>query len=212
MQAIIFDCDGTLVESETLANEVMVELVGEQGLSLSTEYALTQFRGAKMADSVAHIENLLGRRLPDDFVPTLRARCEKAFQARLHAVDGALDLVRSLTVPFCVASSGPLEKMKLTLSVTELLPYFEGRLFSSYEIGSWKPEPDLFLHAAKALGVAAHACAVVEDSLPGIQAGIAAGMRVFALQMHTANHEMPNGVTTISHLSDLRRFMDKASC
>jgi HAD superfamily hydrolase (TIGR01509 family) len=206
MQAVIFDCDGTLVESERLANEVLVELVGEHGLNISADYALTQFRGAKMADSIAHLEGLLGKSLPDDFVPTLRTRCAEAFHDRLQPVDGALELVRSLSVPCCVASSGPMAKMQLTLSITGLAPYFEGRLFSSYKIGSWKPEPDLFLHAAHALSVAPESCAVVEDSLPGIKAGVAAGMQVFALQMHATDITMPDNVTVLRHLSELRRY------
>ena len=208
MQAIIFDCDGTLVDSETLGNEMLVELAREHGVQIAMDEALLRFRGEKMGNSVAYLESLLGERLPPDFVPTLRARSAVAYRRRLCAIDGALELVRSLTLPMCVASSGPLEKMQLTLSITGLLPFFEGRLFSSYEIGSWKPDPALFLHAAHSLGVNPASCAVVEDSLPGVEAGIAAGMQVFALHTPGAFTELPPGVTPIGHLSELQAHID----
>src|SRR3954451_12710581 len=133
MKTIIFDCDGTLVDSEVLSNEVLVEAVAEHGLSLSLEDAIASFLGGKMADCIAQLEARLGRPLPADFVPLLRARTADAFRTRLRPIHGALDLLRSLSSPFCVASSGPREKIELSLSLTGLLPFFEGRIFSSYE-------------------------------------------------------------------------------
>jgi len=203
MTATIFDCDGTLVDSEVLAHEVIVEAVAEHGLLMSVDEALVEFRGGKMADCVAIFEARLGRALPEDFVPTVRARMAEAFEDRLQAVEGAVDLVRSLAGPFCVASSGPPEKIRLSLSLTGLLHHFEGRIFSSYEVGTWKPDPRLFLHAAASLGVEPHRCAVVEDSLPGIQAGLAAGMRVFAYQPHGIDSEIPAEVVIVKRLSEL---------
>jgi HAD superfamily hydrolase (TIGR01509 family) len=207
MKATIFDCDGTLVDSEVLANEVLVEMVAEHGLSLSVDAALAQFRGGKMAEIVDQIEVWLGRSLPDSFVPDVRERTADAFRARLKPVDGAIDLVRSTTGPFCVASSGPPEKIRLSLSLTGLMPFFEGRIFSSYEIGSWKPDPGLFLHAARAMGVEPQECAVVEDSLPGIQAGVAAGMKVFAFQPYGVDPKIPPEVVIVKQLSDLQSMI-----
>lgn len=203
MKAIIFDCDGTLVDSEVLANEVLVEAVAEHGLMMPLAEAVACFRGGKMAECVAEIERRLGRSLPEDFVAQLRRRTAEVFRSRLRAVDGALDLVRSLRPPFCVASSGPREKIELSLSITGLLPFFQGAIFSSYEVGVWKPEPGLFLHAARAMGVAAEECAVVEDSMPGIRAGLAAGMAVFAFQPHDVDPEIPGHVPVIRHLAEL---------
>ena len=204
MRAVIFDCDGTLVDSETLGNEVLAECVAEVGLVLTPEEALRRFRGRKMADCVAEIEALLGRALPPSFVPELRRRMAAAFRARLRPAPGALELVRALRLPIGVASSGPREKIELSLAVTGLLPYFEGRVFSSYEVGSWKPDPGLFLHAARALGAVPEDCAVVEDSVPGFVAGLAAGMTVFALQAEGGADALPAGVHVVRALSDLR--------
>jgi HAD superfamily hydrolase (TIGR01509 family) len=178
--AIIFDCDGTLVDSERIGVEVLVEVASEHGAVLDVDTALQRLRGLKMAECVSRIEDHCGVKLPDTFVPEIRRRTAEEFRRRLRPIDGARDLLESLRVPFCVASSGPREKIELSLSVTGLLPLIGDRIFSSYEVGSWKPHPGLFLHAAAAMGMDPSSCAVVEDSAPGIEAGIAAGMQVFA--------------------------------
>lgn len=214
MRAIIFDCDGTLVDSETLSNEVLVEAVGEHGLVLSVYEAMSAFRGWKMADCVAQLEARLGRRLPATFVPDLRARTAHEFRSRLRPVEGALELVQSLSklpVSICVASSGPMEKIELSLSLTGLLPFFEARIFSSYDVGVWKPDPGLFLHAADAMGIAPRDCAVVEDSLLGMRAGLAAGMTVFAFQPHGVDPSTPAETMPLMKLMDLRGLLAKSA-
>lgn len=177
-ELVIFDCDGVLVDSETLGNRILVEFVAEFGLTLKLEEAILLFKGCKMADCLAVIEQRVGRKMPQDFVTQLRARTATAFERELLPVQGIEAALDKINLPICVASSGPIEKIKLALRVTNLLPRFEGRIFSSYEIGSWKPAPDLFLYAAKNLGVNAPFCTVVEDSILGVRAGIAAGMKV----------------------------------
>ncbi|RYZ01193.1 MAG: HAD family hydrolase [Myxococcales bacterium] len=180
LQAIIFDCDGTLVDSETIGVQVLAEVAAEGGAVFSPAQALEHLRGLKMAECVERIEQWCGLKLAPEFVPQVRLRMAEAFRLRLQPMAGARELLASLSQPFCVASSGPRAKIELSLSLTGLAPLVNGRIFSSYEVGSWKPEPGIFLHAAAALGVSPSACAVVEDSEPGIRAGIAAGMRVYA--------------------------------
>jgi|SRR5579883_3377873 len=177
-ELVIFDCDGVLVDSEALGNRVLVAFVAEFGLTLELEEAMLLFKGCKMADCVAVIEQRLGKKMPADFVGQLRARTAEAFEHELRPVEGIEAALDQINLPICVASSGPLEKIKLALRITNLLPRFEGRIFSSYEIESWKPAPDLFLHAAKNMGVQARYCTVIEDSVLGVRAGIAAGMKV----------------------------------
>lgn len=202
-ELVIFDCDGTLVDSEGLSTTAMSQHAARHGLVLPPDEALELFRGARMSDCVAEMESRLGRSLPDDFVPTLREATAKAFRRELHPIPGALELVASLEQPSCVASSGPLEKMRLSLGLVGLLDAFEERLFSAYEINSWKPEPDLFLHAAGEMRAAPERCAVVEDSLPGVLAGMAAGMKVFALQPHGVDPRIPGEVTVVESLTEL---------
>jgi HAD superfamily hydrolase (TIGR01509 family) len=121
-----------------------------------------------------------------DFARKVRAAQALRFAEGLAVIPGAFELLGGLQIPFCVATNGPREKVELTLSLTGLRPYFPEHVFSAYEVGIFKPDPGLFLHAAKALGVAPQHCAVVEDSLPGIEAGLAAGMRVFCLLPESA--------------------------
>jgi HAD superfamily hydrolase (TIGR01509 family) len=180
LEAIIFDCDGTLVDSERIGMEVITEVASEHGALLDVDSALHRLRGLKMAECVARIEDQCGVKLPSDFVPKIRRRTADEFRRRLQPVDGARELLTSLRVPFCVASSGPREKIELSLSITGLLPLIGNHIFSAYEVGSWKPHAGLFLHAAAAMGVDPSWCGVVEDSAPGIEAGAAAGMHVFA--------------------------------
>lgn len=180
VSAVIFDCDGVLVDSETIAVRMWVEMAGELGLELPWSRAMHQFKGGAMATNVAWLESQLGRHVPDDFVETFRARLGIRFEQELEPIAGVRAVLDGLEVPYCVASNGPREKMDVTLSVTGLMPYFESRIVSAYEVGSFKPDPGLFLRAAELLEVAPERCAVVEDSLTGIRAGVAAGMRVFA--------------------------------
>jgi HAD superfamily hydrolase (TIGR01509 family) len=203
-EAIIFDSDGTLIDSETLGNQVIVDYVAELGLKLSLEEAVAAFRGRKMADTLNLIEQRLGRALPEDFLPELRERMALAFEAHLQPMPGVPALLDALRVPYCVASNGPHEKMQVSLRATGLLPYFGERVYSAYEVGSWKPEPGLFLYAAHSMGVAPTRCAVVEDSILGVKAGMAAGMRVFG---YTPSGDADGlgaaGARVFSHMDEL---------
>lgn len=176
---VIFDCDGVLVDSEPLGNRILVEAVAELGLVLGFEESLEAFRGRRMAECVSLIAGRLGRAVPEDFVPTVRARAAESFRHELQPIPGIHAALSEIPHPVCVASNGPPEQMALSLTVTGLLSRFAGRLFSAYEVQCWKPDPGLFLHAATACGASPARCAVVEDSVPGVQAAIAAGMTVF---------------------------------
>ena len=178
-ELVIFDCDGVLVDSEMLGNQVLVQFVAKLGLDLKLEEAIALFRGCKMADCVAIVEQRLGQPTPPDFVNDLRTRTAEAFKHELRAINGIEQALAEIHVPVCVASSGPPEKIRLALQVTGLLARFEPHIFSSYQVGSWKPEPDLFLYASTKMDVRPAACVVIEDSILGVRAGIKAGMKVF---------------------------------
>lgn len=205
--AVIFDCDGTLVDSEpigaaALADEARALVPG----AAFDERDLLAFKGQSMALNLDFIARRLGRVLPPDFEARARARMAQAFRERLQPIPGAMELLRSLRVPYCVASNGPLHKMQVSLEVTGLLPWLEGRIYSAYDVGSFKPDPGLFLHASQAMGVAPERCAVVEDSHPGIEAGLAAGMTVYALPAASPlPPDWTGRVTMIDGLDDLSR-------
>jgi HAD superfamily hydrolase (TIGR01509 family) len=182
IQGVIFDCDGTLVDSETISLKVLVDFVAEFGLVIPHEEAMERFAGGQLPIVFAEIEAKLGRPLPEDFLDQFRGRQLAALGESVEPIDGAHELLSSLDRPFCVASNAPLNKVRLCLETAKLMELIpDNQLHSAYEIDIWKPEPDLFFKAATAIGVPPAGCAVVEDSGYGIDAGLNAGMKVFAL-------------------------------
>jgi HAD superfamily hydrolase (TIGR01509 family) len=178
LELVIFDCDGVLVDSEPIANRVLYEALIELGLEVDAAETERATRGLSMASVLTWAEAKLGRPLPKGFLEAVQSRTFAAFRAGLEPVPGVAAALERISVPVCVASSGEAEKVRLTLGLTGLLPRFEGRIFSATEVARGKPHPDLFLHAARAMGAEPAACAVVEDSRPGVEAGRAAGMTV----------------------------------
>lgn len=178
IELVIFDSDGVLVDSEAIACRVMAEAATAVGAVMDLHEATDLFRGRKMALCVEEIARRAGRVLGDGFISEVRSATTLAFDQELKPIEGihqALDLIRQ---PYCVASNGPLEKLTHALGLTQLYTRFEGRIFSAYEVGHWKPDPGLFLHAARTLGTDPARCVVVEDSVTGVTAAKAAGMRV----------------------------------
>jgi HAD superfamily hydrolase (TIGR01509 family) len=181
---LIFDCDGVLVDSEPLSNTCFACALAREGLDWSVEETMRRLMGRSMKSCVEIVEGVLGRRLPDDFVDRLQADTMQAFHdSPLQPVRGIADVVDAIEAAgaaTCVASSGGLDKMRVTLGITGLWNRFEGRIFSASEVPRGKPFPDLFLYAALRMNEPPFACTVVEDSLPGIEAARAAGMRTIA--------------------------------
>lgn len=182
IDAVIFDCDGTLVDSETLGFETILERAAALGFVAAEGEDMLALKGQSMPLLLQTIARRLGRALPPDFEVELREAMAAKFRERLQPIPRAAETLARLHVPYCVASNGPRHKTLLTLGVTGLLPLFEGRVFSAWEVGEFKPSPALFLAAAQAMGVAPERCAVVEDSEPGVRAGLAAGMKVHLLR------------------------------
>ena len=176
---IIFDMDGTLVDSEGLSARAFLELLPE--LPYDEAGMAARYRGRKLALIMAALEQEIGRELPEDFEPRYRAIVARLFDTELQPIPGAGEMLGALDIPFCVASNGPLFKMRQALGVTGLSRFFEDRMFSAYDVGAWKPDPGLFLHAAAAMAAEPAECLVVEDSWLGVEAALAAGMRACKL-------------------------------
>jgi HAD superfamily hydrolase (TIGR01509 family) len=181
---VIFDCDGVLVDSEPLANQSFSRALKPHGLDWSVEETMRRLMGRSLKSCVEICEAELGRKLPDDFVEKMQAVTYQSFRdAPLQPVPGVKEAVLALQaagLATCVASSGSPEKMKFTLGLTGLWELFDGRIYSATQVPRGKPFPDLFLHAAIAMNEQPFDCIVVEDSVPGIQAARAAGMRALA--------------------------------
>lgn len=186
--ALIFDLDGTLVDSEAPGLDVLHGMAAALGAPWARHEMHAHFGGVPMARCIRVIaQHLPSGQSPLDevaFLLQLRANMAARFREGLNEIPGAMALLHSLQarqMSFAVATNGPREKADITLGITGLRPLLGERLFCAPEVGSFKPEPGLFLHAAAALGCVPGTCAVVEDSLPGLQAGLAAGMQVFSL-------------------------------
>jgi len=180
-ELIVFDCDGVLVDSEPIANRIMAQAISALGWPLTAAECIARFKGHHLDTVIAAIEDRLGRPVPGDWLPDLRAATDAAFERELEPVPGvvaALDAVAASGMATCVASQGPLEKMAVSLRVTGLGARFEGCIFSAYQVERGKPHPDLFLFAAETMGAQPRACVVIEDSPLGVIGATAAGMRV----------------------------------
>ncbi|MGH2868443.1 MAG: HAD family hydrolase [Solirubrobacteraceae bacterium] len=182
LELVIFDCDGVLVDSEPISNAVLAQALTREGLPTSAASALDEFRGLHMRDVVARSEERLGRALPAGWIESYEQARADAFRRSLVATPGAAEAVRAVIAAgpaVCVASQGRPEKTELTLSLTGLRELFgTDAVFSAYSVARGKPQPDLFLHAAAAMGARAERCAVIEDTTVGVTAAVAAGMRV----------------------------------
>lgn len=178
---IIFDCDGVLVDSERIANEAFAKLLyREFGLSFSLRDMFDIFVGNSASQCVDIIEDLTQNKMPETFVNQYQTEINKALAESVQAVNGIDTILAQLEIPFCVASSGSHEKMALTLGKTNLLDHFKGKINSTSDVAQGKPHPDIYLHAAKRMGInCSERCLVIEDSPLGVQGGVAAGMTVF---------------------------------
>lgn len=203
---VIFDCDGVLVDSERLAIDIDVAMLAELGWPMSRDEAVERLVGRSFADISADIATHLGRPLPDGWDTEWRRRLRDILDTDLTAVDGvevALDALAARGVPMCVASSTGHEGLRHSLGLTGLHDRFAGRIFSAAEVPRGKPAPDLFLHAARTLGVPPDRCAVVEDSLHGVAAARAAGMPAFAYAAGLVpTHRLAGPTTTV--FTDMR--------
>jgi HAD superfamily hydrolase (TIGR01509 family) len=181
MRAILFDFDGVIADSEVLANRVLAEFITELGSPCTLEDCLGRYAGLRWADAVPLIERDIGGRLPEDFPSRIRDRIHARYDTELRAVEGVETfLARFSEVPRCIASSSSLKGIAHCLEILGLAQHFTN-VFSAEQVPRGKPNPDLFLFAAEKMGVAAAQCLVIEDSVNGVKAAVAAGMTAIGL-------------------------------
>jgi HAD superfamily hydrolase (TIGR01509 family) len=178
---VIFDCDGVLIDSETLAGKVLNDGLLQLGLESTVAECHAKYRGRAFADCLIEIEESLGRRVPDGWVEGLRGAMMDGRTAGIPAMPHAQEVLAALSnkgLALCVASSSNIPYLERMLGATKLLPFFGGNVFSASMVARGKPAPDLFLHAAAQMGHPPETSLIVEDSVPGVGAARAAGMRV----------------------------------
>ncbi len=209
VKSVIFDCDGVLVDTERAMISVLLEMTREFGVDMELDDAVKAFSGRQILETIEVLQTRAGRIFPPDFEEDFRVRAYNRFRQGIEPVPGIQKLLDGLKVPYCVASSGPREKILLNLKLAGLLGYFpEHHIFSSYDINSWKPDPGIFLHAADVMGFHPQATAVIEDSIAGVEAAVKGGFRVFAISHEENRHELAErGATTFGQMRELPELL-----
>ncbi|NGO11718.1 HAD family hydrolase [Streptomyces sp. HC44] len=204
---VIFDNDGVLVDSEPISNKLLAAYLTELGHPTSYEDSLRDYMGAAMHRVHDLVLERTGRRLPEDFDDVFHGRVFAAFERELGPVAGAVEVLEKLAadgVPYCVASSGSHERIRVGHRATGLERWFDdGRIFSSQDVGRGKPAPDLFLHAAERMGVRPERCVVVEDSPLGVRAAVAAGMDVYGFTAMTPAERLAGATGLFGEMQEL---------
>ncbi|MGC9479650.1 HAD family hydrolase [Streptomyces sp. WG4] len=204
---VIFDNDGVLVDSEPISNRLLAGYLTELGHPTSYEDSLRDYMGAAMHRVHDLVLERTGRKLPEDFDDVFHRRVFAAFAEDLEAVPGVVGLLEKLAVdgvPYCVASSGSRERIRVGHRKTGLDRWFEDeRIFSSQDVGRGKPAPDLFLYAAERMGIAPERCVVVEDSPLGVQAAVAAGMDVYGFTAMTPARKLAGATRLFRDMGEL---------
>lgn len=183
MQAIIFDCDGVLIDSEVIHVSEERRLLGEIGLDFDDADYSVRFMGLGHKEFLSALNTesraRLGQPLPDTFSATLDARAQARMETELTPIKGIEAILAAWTRPKAVASSARLPKLRMKLSLTALDAHFGEHIYSADQVAASKPAPDLFLFAARQISVPPADCLVIEDSVNGVRAGVAAGMTVY---------------------------------
>jgi HAD superfamily hydrolase (TIGR01509 family) len=176
---VIFDCDGVLVDSEVISTHTLLDTLASNGLGVDIDYVRKTYLGRSMSVVKADYLRLTGRDLVGPFEADFLARLFEAYRRELSAMSGVKELIGSLAIPFCMATSSSTERATLSLQLTGLLPCFEGKIFCASMVARGKPAPDLFLHAAQAMGGLPAQTLVIEDSEVGVLAAQNAAMTVW---------------------------------
>ncbi len=207
IELVIFDCDGVLVDSERVTNRVFGQMMTELGLTLTPQFMEEHFFGRAASDCVQLAQEVLGAELPPDFAEHYGQRSRTALANEVTLMPHVPAMLDALALPCAIASNGLAAKMHITLGKTGLLERFAGRWFSVEDVVRGKPAPDIYLHAARALGASPARCVVVEDSPTGVRAGVAAGMTVLGYAERTPAPQLIHAGAKLT-LADLRELPD----
>ena len=210
--AVVFDCDGVLVDSEPITNGVLSEMLVELGLDFDLERTIKTFMGKSVKDEMASIEAMIGRPLAADWHPQFVVRRDEALTRKIREVPGVravLERLTALGVPIAVASGADCAKMRLTLGTCGLLPFFETHMFGADMVARAKPAPDVYDLAMKTLGVAPERTIVIEDTPTGTRAGVASGAIVYGLATLNAPATLiaAGASLTFTHMDELPELL-----
>ncbi|WP_447554831.1 HAD family hydrolase [Vreelandella sp. EE22] len=213
---LLFDCDGTLVDSEPLLAEEMAVALNTVGLPFERRDYMGEFRGARFRNIVAELQYRFGEVDPEQLAQaerTMRENLALRLARELTPLPGVLDALENLSrFSSAVVSNGPESKIQTALKATNLTPYFGKRFFSGYTANCWKPEPCLHLHAASIMGYSAHECIAIDDALVGVRAALKAGMTVIHLNRFPETETTPDGALEIQSMHQLTDVVEHLAC
>ena len=206
-RCLLFDCDGTLVDSEPLLAAEMSASLSALGLPFTSSDYMAEFRGARFINIVTELQRRHGAVDPDALrhgEATMRSRLSERLASEVTPLPGVREALDALAgYPRAVVSNGPEVKIRTGLSTSGLSDYFGDRLFSGYTAQCWKPDPCLYLHAATLMGYEARECVAIDDSIVGVKAALAAGMQVIHLNRFPDVETTPEGAIQISNMHQL---------
>ena len=213
VKCVIFDCDGTLVDSEKLCCQALVQVFSTFNCELTLEECMSHFKGGKLADILLETQSRLGLYISLDILePLYRENVQKLFQSHLKPMIGAKELLHFLEeegIEFCVVSNAPKDRIELSLEMTGLSDHFKGKVFAAFDANSWKPEPDLINYTAMNMGFLTHECIYIDDTPKGVEAGVRAGIKTFRLCLEgRKTEEVDASVLNISRLVELQDWIN----
>ena len=207
-KCLLFDSDGTLVDSEFLNNQALAAELQVSGITETAQELVSNYRGWMFSAVLDDIQARHDIVLDTGFTGRFRHRASLHFESNLRAISHIPEVLAELNAPMCVASNAPMAKIKQAMNITGLEKFFGDSIYSAYEINSWKPEPDLFLHAAKAMRHQPEQCIVIEDSDVGVSAALAAGIDVVRYDPES-RAQASAGVMNINTMADLPAALER---
>ncbi len=217
-QLIIFDCDGVVIDSEVISAKVLIDKLALLGACIDMAFVQQHFLGCQFSTVADKVQRLLAITLPEQFEAEYRQQLLVEFENNLTVTDGIKSILADLKVPYCIATSSSLPRTTRALEVVGLTDVFGSNVFTASEVKRGKPAPDLFLHAAKSMGIEPQHCLVIEDSFFGVSAAVAARMQVIHYiggghivdnvsdELHPVSQAYPE-ITVLSHWRHFNRLM-----
>jgi len=207
-ELIIFDCDGTLVNSEPLTMKLLSVMMKEIGVRQSEATLMETFAGKNMKAITDFVTSQIGPFDEQAFEEDYRNRCIDLFKEELQAIPGVIDLLRSVKTKKCIASNGPHRKMNLTLAATGIDQYFEKEhIFSAYDVQKWKPDPALIYYVLEKMDCKASGAILIEDTISGVNAGLAAGITTLAYNPEQDKELLSSDALNFSTMAEIKQYL-----
>jgi len=209
VKCIIFDCDGTLVNSESITNQVIAEMAQELGVEMTGEEASAIFGGKTLDGVIYKMKEMSGKDVPDDWLPKLVQRVNDSWESKLKPVEGVKEMLENIKIPICVASNGEPTHIRHALRLTKLYDFFNENLFTASEVKLPKPAPDLFLYVAKKMGFKPEDCVVIEDSITGVTAAVRAKIKTYGIvnNLFSSKELQKAGAIPFLYMRDLPKLL-----